>query len=178
MQKIIDEKKNKTSQKPLALPFDLEDPRSDAAFSNKNYFSQQVGSKVHFGPKPVNLKTQNQSSKHYDTVQSKPVDKNIDDIHFDIPTGSGEHEPKLPPSGSSRKRGQEGSGQKESTKIYIGNLNINLNNVFINLKDVSIPSSPSDQQQQRKNQSANIGQMVRNNIQQRDLKKNRNARGV
>ena len=34
MQKMLDEKKNKTSQKPLALPFDLEDPRSDAAFSN------------------------------------------------------------------------------------------------------------------------------------------------
>lgn len=92
------------------------------------------------------------------------MDNNIDDIHFDIPNGSSEHEPKPPPSGSSRKRDQGGSSQKESTKIYIGNLNINLNNVFINLKDVSIPSSPSDQQQQRNGQSTNIGQMVRNNI--------------
>lgn len=132
---------------------------------------------MHFGPKPVNLKTQNQSSKHYDTAQNKPVDNNIDDIHFDIPTGSGDPEPKQPPSGTSSRKRAQGGGQKESTKIYIGNLNINLNNVFINLKDVSIPSSPSDQQQQRNGQSTNIGQMVRNNLQQRDLKKNRNTKG-
>ena len=31
----------------------------------------------------------------------------------------------------------------DSGRIYINNLNINFNNVFINVKDVSIPSTPS-----------------------------------
>ena len=31
----------------------------------------------------------------------------------------------------------------DSGRIYISNLNININNVFLNVQDVSIPSTPS-----------------------------------
>lgn len=76
----------------------------------------------------------------------------------------------LPKVEDEKRKNKDGDGEKSQTKIYISNLNINLNNVFINLQDVSIPSTPSDRQNKgsssyaNRKKAADIGQMVRNNI--------------
>ena len=79
--------------------------------------------------------------------------KNIDDINFEVP-----QRVVAPENHNTQQSGR--------TKIFISNLNINLSNVFINMKDVSIPSSPRERKTQKSSDSfRNLAEeLVRNNL--------------
>jgi hypothetical protein len=77
----------------------------------------------------------------------KNYHRNIDEIELEIPI-------------EQQKQKNKGTSK---TKIYISNLNINLNNVFINMKNVSIPSTPSPTNQEG-GECINIEKIVKNGL--------------